>query len=233
MNKIKQHTTAILLFTRTPQEEAVHKAIFSKNFGKNLQVVSRFINYSKTQAKLSKLPFFTAYSTQQVGKTFGERLANEVEKVFQNGFQQIIIIGNDCLQLTSNLLQETQRKLQTGNAVLGPTQDGGLYLIGLHKKHFHKKRFAQINWETAQTYESFLTYLDKSVKTTQLRFFQDVDHLQELSQLTKVLSSTHTLYTWLIRLFGQLRRLFYRKNQALETQIHYLFCSLRAPPILS
>ena len=57
-----------------------------------------------------------------------------------------LILGTDCPTLTPELLREAAAALVTHDAVLGPTLDGGYYLIGLRR--WDDRLVEQIAWST-------------------------------------------------------------------------------------
>lgn len=187
--------TAVLLFTRTAAEEAIQKGLVLNQSVQDKELLAaKMIAYTQAQVKQAGLPLYTAYSTQQEGSSFGERLANEVEKVFAKGHEHVIIIGNDCLQLTTTLLRQAATKSKRGETVLGPTTDGGLYLIGLHKKQFDKARFIKLDWETEWCYDSFLSYIGDTESVHILRTFTDLDSIEQLKQITAQLQDLSLIH---------------------------------------
>jgi len=70
---------------------------------------------------------------QQIGADLGERMQRAFENGFVNGHGPIIIIGTDLPQLSEALLREALKALGTHDAVIGPANDGGYYLLGLRK----------------------------------------------------------------------------------------------------
>ena len=85
----------------------------------------------------------------QRGETLGERLFNAAAELFSNGFESVCLINSDSPTLPSEILRMAVSLLaQDGDrVVLGPSQDGGYYLIGL--KHPHRELFECIAWSTA------------------------------------------------------------------------------------
>jgi rSAM/selenodomain-associated transferase 1 len=69
----------------------------------------------------------------QDGATFAERLRHAVEAEFAAGFAQVLVVGTDTPELTSAHLVDAFAALDGGDtsAVLGPSVDGGYYLLGL------------------------------------------------------------------------------------------------------
>ena len=68
----------------------------------------------------------------QQGPGLGERMEQAFSWGFQKGYKHIVIIGSDCAQLNTEILQEAFDRLRKQDAVIGPAQDGGYYLLGMN-----------------------------------------------------------------------------------------------------
>ena len=67
----------------------------------------------------------------QKGFDLGDRMANAMMEAL-DAYSAVIIIGCDCPALSVDDLDQAAEKLASGcNIVLGPSEDGGYYLIGL------------------------------------------------------------------------------------------------------
>src|SRR5437016_793018 len=86
----------------------------------------------------------------QRGETLGERLINAAAELLSNGFESVCLINSDSPTLPVEVLRTATSLLaQDGDrVVLGPTEDGGYYLIGL--KHPHHELFERIAWSMAE-----------------------------------------------------------------------------------
>ena len=84
----------------------------------------------------------------QRGDKFGERLYSAVEDLFRCGFELVCLIDSDSPTVPAANFAETVELLSTteDRVVLGPSDDGGYYLIGVKKPHRHL--FDQIDWST-------------------------------------------------------------------------------------
>jgi len=84
----------------------------------------------------------------QRGETLGERLINAAAELLSNGFESLCLINSDSPTLPGEILRAAASLLaQDGDrVVLGPSEDGGYYLIGL--KHPHHQLFERIAWST-------------------------------------------------------------------------------------
>ena len=63
----------------------------------------------------------------------GARLEQAMAEAFARGFGKVAVIGSDCIELTPALFSETWAALETHGAVLGPSTDGGYYLLALRQ----------------------------------------------------------------------------------------------------
>ena len=67
----------------------------------------------------------------QEGADLGERMSGAFKTGFEQGYQQIVGVGSDLPDLTSNIIQKGLTELNSHEAVFGPAEDGGYYLIGM------------------------------------------------------------------------------------------------------
>ena len=67
----------------------------------------------------------------QKGGSLGERMSRAFVQAFRLGYERVLLIGTDLLQISAEILQEGFRDLSGHDAVMNPTEDGGYYLIGL------------------------------------------------------------------------------------------------------
>ena len=91
----------------------------------------------------------TAFSLlPQRGDKFGERLYFAVEDLFKCGFESVCLIDSDSPTVPAENFAEAVELLSTieDRVVLGPSDDGGYYLIGVKKPYRHL--FEQIDWST-------------------------------------------------------------------------------------
>ena len=79
----------------------------------------------------------------------GERLQYAFHKGFAHGSYAICAIGTDCPELTTRALERAFATLAAGEGVVGPTTDGGYYLIGI--KTECAALFENIPWSSSET----------------------------------------------------------------------------------
>jgi hypothetical protein len=102
---------------------------------------------------------------------FGDCLLLAIEAMLACGHSAAVVLNSDSPTLPTSLLVETAEVLaRPGDcAVLGPSMDGGYYLLGL--KRAHRRMFEDITWSTEQVAEQTLPA------------WYDVDDLQSLRML--------------------------------------------------
>ena len=89
----------------------------------------------------------------QRGDKFGERLYFAVEDLFRCGFAAVCLIDSDSPTVPAEDFEEAVELLSTNEdrVVLGPSDDGGYYLIGVKKPHRHL--FERVDWSTERVLE--------------------------------------------------------------------------------
>jgi rSAM/selenodomain-associated transferase 1 len=129
----------------------------------------------------------------QRGDGFGDRLLFTAQDLFSCGFAAVCLIDSDSPTVpTAEFTQAAERLLEPGDrAVLGPSEDGGYYLIGLQQPV--ARLFQEIAWSTGvvarQTIERAA---DVSLPVEQLRPWYDVDDAQSLQRLQAELFDPHS-----------------------------------------
>ncbi len=91
-----------------------------------------------------------AFIRDQSEGNIGERMSGAFRSGFAGGYRKICIIGTDCPDASSNDIIEAFYLLENNGLVLGPSFDGGYYLIGLSK--FYSGLFEGISWSTASVF---------------------------------------------------------------------------------
>ena len=178
----EQSRTAILLFARTPTAEIQHKWL-----PKGELVFEQFIDHSLNLIRRSGIPFFHFSEKEQRGNNFGEKFANAIQRIFDSGFDRIISIGNDSPHLSLLEIKTAIHSLEAGNQVLGPSRDGGIYLLGLLKSKFDKQRFLEFSWGRRCLYKELKRHLEINGQNPKiLRAFIDIDKPSDILFLLKL-----------------------------------------------
>lgn len=222
------NSTALLLFVRTEQEEARCKPLAGSRKA-SAALFRQFNRHMLQQVRRTGLPLFIVQGDQQIGTTFGERLANAYQSVFDLGYDRVIAIGNDCPELNTQLLLEAANQLERHPMVLGPTDDGGAYLIGFQRAAFQIEAFVKLPWQTDTVYEALLTSAEGTIAVLDPSF--DIDQHQTLRrQLWRIPVVLRRLIS---RLLGPVGAALFKENHSLPSVSYQLPVGLRAPPVLT
>ena len=102
---------------------------------------------------------------------------------------KVIAIGADCPQLPASEIQNAFDLLDDNDVVIGPSTDGGYYLIGMQGSL--TEVFDGIDWSTPAVLPQTLDRLDKQNKSHSLLAERtDVDDQNDLQQMLAELSSS-------------------------------------------
>ncbi|MFD2827922.1 DUF2064 domain-containing protein [Leeuwenhoekiella polynyae] len=177
--------TAILIFARSAQQEALDKGF------RNAVSVFEVLNAQVLKTvKQTGLPYFLYSEEKQRGTTFGERFTHAIQDIYNLGFDQIISVGNDSPHLTKKHFIAAEEHLKTYPLVLGPSVDGGFYLMGLKKSHFNPVSFLKLPWQTQGLMTSIIRLVhSKKIEAAVLETLQDLDTASDISQLLQVKKS--------------------------------------------
>jgi len=83
---------------------------------------------------------------QQIEGDLGEKMQHAFLSAFKNGYRNVIIIGSDLYDITQEDLEEAFTALETFEYILGPSEDGGYYLLGMNL--FKPELFKNKTWGT-------------------------------------------------------------------------------------
>lgn len=122
---------------------------------------------------------------KQNGKDLGARMASAIDFASSNGCGPIIVIGTDSPTMPLVVLETSLQRLAepATELVLGGTEDGGYYLIGL--KHNIPSIFQDIPWSSDKVYS---TTLERAAQTgltgiVELPLWYDIDTLDDVKFL--------------------------------------------------
>jgi rSAM/selenodomain-associated transferase 1 len=110
----------------------------------------------------------------QEGADLGERLARAFGELLRAPEDRALVVGSDCPALEPARLADAFDALDAHELVLGPTRDGGYYLIGLSRAA--PALFQGIEWGTASVHAQTLERARASGLTAaELGVLDDID----------------------------------------------------------
>ncbi len=126
----------------------------------------------------------------QHGETLGKRMANAFEDVFEQGYTKALLIGTDIPELDETIIENAYHGLESNDAVIGPSTDGGYYLIGFTKDKFSVNLFKGIDWSSNAVLDQTLEKMaENSIHYKKMTTLNDIDTPQDLIDLTQRIHS--------------------------------------------
>lgn len=123
---------------------------------------------------------------RQRGNNIGERMYNAFADVFARKFERCVLIGSDSPDLPAVLVNDAFDKLALAAVVLGPSADGGYYLIGCQRQGLCPSIFNGINWSTSAVFTETIKRLDQAeLKYFRLQHWTDIDEFEDLKNFYK------------------------------------------------
>jgi uncharacterized protein len=151
----------LIIFARNPRYGKV-KTRLAASLGNEtaLAVYTTLLRHTKEIAAATEADKFLFYSDStgedkeaagftemlQQGSSLGQRMQHAFDALFAKGYEKLVIIGSDCLELTTDIIHEAFSRLDTSDVVIGPAKDGGYYLLGI--KESTPVLFRDISWST-------------------------------------------------------------------------------------
>jgi len=123
----------------------------------------------------------------QQGPDFGARLHHVFQWTHTQGFQRTIVISSDSPHISQTLVETAKSTLDEADVVLGPADDGGYYLIAMHKPH---DIFSGIPMSTdVVTHMTIEAAQRQNLHVHLLDSLFDVDELPDLQRLARLLKA--------------------------------------------
>ncbi|WP_022665464.1 TIGR04282 family arsenosugar biosynthesis glycosyltransferase [Desulfospira joergensenii] len=201
MDKTKQNQ--IILFLRAPEKGKV-KTRLARDLGETraLELYKKFAGSVLTAARSSgartdiafcpsdKLSLMESWLGKehsffpQAGKDLGERMAHALAHAFETGAQKAVLAGSDIPEIRSDHFVRAFNFLDRHGMVIGPSVDGGYWLIGFRRESFTPRIFQGIEWSTDRVFPATLTLAAESgLSLGCLPLLRDVDTAEDLEKL--------------------------------------------------
>ena len=149
----------------------------------NLEGIDLAIAFTPADAEAAFVSFarngFRLFA--QRGRNLGERLHNIFLEKLAGGYDAVSIVDSDTPDLPGSMVKQSFHALisEGADAILGPCEDGGYYLVGMRRPH--PELFQDIPWSTATvltiTLERAATL---GIRTKLLSGWNDLDTLEDL-----------------------------------------------------
>jgi rSAM/selenodomain-associated transferase 1 len=152
----------------------------------NLDSVDKFLFYNEFKPTKDEWPPNMYTKDLQVGEGLGEKMKNAFKKIFDENYKKVVLMMPDCPKMSDNLIEKAFKNLDTSDFVIGPTNDGGYYLIGM--KEYTPQLFENKEYSTDHVADDAIAEIEKMGKTVfKLHSLVDVDMEEDLGTLKKMI----------------------------------------------
>lgn len=117
----------------------------------------------------------------QKGDDLGKRMYNAINNASLEGYEKICLIGTDIFDLTDQVIERAFDALESYDIAIGPSTDGGYYLIGM--KSPVKTVFENKKWSTNTVLKDTIAHFNKLDLTyTLLPVLNDIDEINDITK---------------------------------------------------
>lgn len=134
---------------------------------------------------------------RQRGVDIGARMQNAIEDTLELGYNKAVLIGTDIPEIRSETVNASLDLLDSCDVVMGPTHDGGYYLIGM--KAVHPEAFNVGSYGGSSVFDETIASLGKAgLSAEKTDTYADLDTADDLSGFRRRMRSdprlrkTHT-----------------------------------------
>lgn len=122
----------------------------------------------------------------QADGNLGNKMMEGFNFLFEQGYDKACVIGSDCHTLTTNILEDAFLALKQKDICVGPSEDGGYYLLGMNK--LHREFFENKAWSTDRVFPETMADAERlNLSVHRLPVLNDVDTVDDLGDLINLL----------------------------------------------
>lgn len=103
-----------------------------------------FFRPKKERAAMRRWIGSEAMLIPETGRKTAERRKNAIDTVLELSYDKVLVLGVHCPAMAAVDLKNAVVALDTHDMVIGPTDDGGCYLVGI--KQAHSELFTELSW---------------------------------------------------------------------------------------
>jgi rSAM/selenodomain-associated transferase 1 len=153
------------------------------DLARKLTEVRRFILF----APANESAYFSALAPDfdllaQSGRELGQRLDNALTSCLKTGFKRVVVMNSDGPTLPPTYLRQAFALLDQTEAVFGPADDGGYYLVGLTRPQPRLLREVQMS-TPAVLQDTLALANEDGVQVSLLPEWYDIDTINDLRRL--------------------------------------------------
>jgi uncharacterized protein len=165
----------LIIFAREPKLGKV-KTRLAKSIGQEKALAAYQLLLKKTLSTFKQTNYKVKiyYTARQSGRNLGSRMLNAFKDNIRK-YDKIALIGVDCPFITKTIVRQSFTALSQNPLVIGPSKDGGYYLIGLTK--IFPEIFKGVDWGTGKVLRQ--TVKRSRIKPHLLKKLYDIDTVKD------------------------------------------------------
>ena len=122
----------------------------------------------------------------QMGEDLGERMKLAFLRCFSEGARSVVLIGSDIPDLPARIVDGAFRALDKYEAVIGPSVDGGYYLLGFKEDTFCGDVFRGLPWGAETVFQETMSILHMAGALVHvLPVWRDIDKQEDIAAVIK------------------------------------------------
>lgn len=123
----------------------------------------------------------------QQGADLGRRMHNAFRDICRQGYKKVVLIGSDVPDLPPAYIEKAFQGLADHELVLGPSIDGGYYLIALRAATVDYGIFREVPWSTSQVLQQTLENIHQlNITYSMLPWWSDIDEVNDLRRFYNI-----------------------------------------------
>lgn len=199
--------TCVIVFAKNPVPNQVKTRLVPSISAEQAAALytAFLIDWCETLGKLSEVDLVITYTPPeaqpdlqvligddviyipQMGADLGERLTSATQWAAKQGYTKILFVGSDSPTLPISYISQALTLLDSRNTVIGPSTDGGYYLIGFSVETLVTTIphvFEDIAWSTAEVFQQTVGRIHAAKATLGLLPpWYDIDTAEDLAFL--------------------------------------------------
>lgn len=192
-------SNALIIFVKNPEYGKV-KTRLTESVGESeaLEIYKDLLKHTREVASsvaADRLVYFDSYIPDedtifdeaefiyrlQKGEDRGSRMSRAFEEIFDDDYDRGIIIGSDCLDLNSEIMERAYEELDEADVVIGPARNGGYYLLGMNE--CYSELFSDKEWSSNTVFEATISDMIRlGLIWYELPMLSEVDTLEDLQR---------------------------------------------------
>jgi rSAM/selenodomain-associated transferase 1 len=152
---------------------------FTKDLIKKTNADQLFLYHYEEIIEVNKWTVLNCKNQLQSKGDLGNKMHSAFEYVFSKGFERVVVLGSDCLEVTPEIINNSFFILEQSDSVIGPAKDGGYYLLGLNK--MIPEIFNHMPWSKSNLCEETIREIEANkLNYKLLPTLSDVDYIEDL-----------------------------------------------------